>query len=479
MPARSLLIALLAAGACAAEPAAPDEADARAALRRAVAFFRTAVAVEGGYVWRYSADLARRAGEHKVEHATIWVQPPGTPTVGQALLDAYELTGEPDCLDAARAAGQALLRGQLVSGGWTAFIPFDAARRRPWAFRVDGAAAGTRDLSSLDDDTTQSALRFLMQLDRALKFADRDIHAAAELALRGLLTAQFDNGGWPQAFPRPAHAAISADARAAIPSDWPRTFPGEDEYWFRPTLNDGVMADVIRTLFAAAQVYGDERYRAAAERGGRFLLRAQLPEPQPGWAQQYDFAMRPCWARRFEPPAISGGEARGVLRTLLDLYERTGDRRWLAPIPRALAYYRSLRLPDGRLARFYELGTGRPLYLTRAYELTHSDADLPTHYAFKVNDWTDGVAARYERLARLDAAALARLRAPAPPRLTPRLTAAAAEAIATLDDRGAWVTAGRLQAHGPDDDTRQIIETTVFCERLRSLARYIAASQAE
>ena len=39
--------------------------EAAAGLRRAVGYFRTSVAVEGGYLWRYSDDLARREGEGK------------------------------------------------------------------------------------------------------------------------------------------------------------------------------------------------------------------------------------------------------------------------------------------------------------------------------------------------------------------------------------------------------------------------------
>jgi hypothetical protein len=55
----------------------------------------------------------------------------------------------------------------------------------------------------------------------------------------------------------------------------------------------------------------------------------------------------------------------------------------LEPVPRAIAYLKRSRLPDGRLARFYELRTNRPLYFTKDYKLTFSDADVPTHYAFK------------------------------------------------------------------------------------------------
>ena len=97
------------------------------------------------------------------------------------------------------------------------------------------------------------------------------------------------------------------------------------------------------------------------------------------------------------------------MTTLMRLYRETGERKYLEPIPRALEYYRSLLLEDGQLARFYELGTDRPLYFTKDYELTYSDADMPTHYGFKVGDGTASIQREYERLSKLDPAELAGL----------------------------------------------------------------------
>ena len=89
--------------------AEPTRAEVLEALHDAVGFFRDQVAVQGGYVWRYSADLTYRRGEAVVGPSTIWVQPPGTPTVGEAILTAYHATGERAYLDAAR---------ETARGGW-------------------------------------------------------------------------------------------------------------------------------------------------------------------------------------------------------------------------------------------------------------------------------------------------------------------------------------------------------------------------
>jgi len=68
--------------------AADDSLRDRAAqgLRKACDFFQNEVSCEGGYLWRYSEDLQKREGEGKATATVVWVQPPGTPSVGMALL---------------------------------------------------------------------------------------------------------------------------------------------------------------------------------------------------------------------------------------------------------------------------------------------------------------------------------------------------------------------------------------------------------
>jgi hypothetical protein len=236
-----------------------------------------------------------------------------------------------------------------------------------------------------------------MRVDRALQFRDAPIHEAAGFALDALRKAQYPNGAWPQRFERPPDPEAFPVRRASYPETWSRTYPAADYRGFY-TLNDDTLADTIGAMFEAARIYGAPKYRDAAEQGGGFLLLARMPEPQPAWAQQYDVDMHPAWARKFEPPAITGAESQGAMRILLTLYDETGDARYLEPIPRALEYLRGCRLDDGRLARFYELKTNRPLYFTRDYAMTYSDADLPTHYGFKVGDGTEAIAREYERL---------------------------------------------------------------------------------
>jgi PelA/Pel-15E family pectate lyase len=471
------LLVLTGATLAVSEESLPNQA--AQALRHAVDFYHHQVSSHGGYVYRYSADLQKREGEGKTGPDSVWVQPPGTPAVGLAYLDAYERTREPSLLEAAKAAGECLLQGQLRSGGWNASIEFAPEARARFAYRVDPPRKKRQfNVTTFDDDKTQSALRFLARLDQALGFQDARVHEAITFALDAVLKAQFPNGAWPQgydAFPDPSQYPVKP---ASYPEAWPRKHPGGD-YWVYYTFNDNAIGDTIDALLMAADVYREPRYREAALKAGEFTLQAQMPDPQPAWAQQYDFDMHPVWARKFEPPAISGGESQGILRALLRLYVETGDRKFLQPVPRAVAYLRRSALPDGQLARFYELQTNKPLYLTRQYELTYDDRDMPTHYAFKVASSLEELSRQYDRLAPLTPPQLAELRAAksGQVRITAKLEAQVREVVAALDERGAWVEDGRLRYHGEADDTRRVIDSTTFIKNLGLLSRYLASRE--
>ncbi|QDV37965.1 hypothetical protein [Tautonia plasticadhaerens] len=451
----------------------PSRAEAERALRAAVGFFHREVSAHGGYVWRYSSDLTDRRGEAVVGPSTAWVQPPGTPTVGEAMLDAALATGDPDLLDAARDAGEALCRGQMRSGGWAYSIAFDPAERLDYAYRDNppGAKGSKRDrrFTTLDDDTTQASVRFLVRLDEALGFENERIHEAAGYALESILRAQHPNGGWYvwwEEFPEPPSEEDYPVTPASYPETWKREWPND---WLgRYVLNDHLMSDMIDTLLLAYRTYDDPRYLDSAKKAGDFLILSQMPDPQPAWAQQYNVAMHPEWSRKFEPPAISGYESQTIIETLMRLYRVTGDEKYLEPVPRALDYLRRSQFPDGRIARFFELRTNRPLYFTKDYRLTYSSDDMPTHYGFIQNSRVDRIAAEYERLRQSGPPSDAEP-SRSPPRLTLGLARRAREVIDAMDDRGAWVE--RAKNGSP------IIESATFSENVRVLADYVAATE--
>ncbi len=151
------------------------------------------------------------------------------------------------------------------------------------------------------------------------------------------------------------------------------------------------------------------------------------------------------------------------------LYQRTGDRQYLDPVPRALAYLRGSLLPDGTIARFYELKTNRPLYFTRNYELTYSGDDTPTHYGFVWESRLDEIEAEYQRLAAADPVSLSKLGSSPRTNLEPQ----ARLIIACLDERDAWLEAGPLRFHRIEPEFG-VIRCQTFAENVKALCRFIA-----
>ena len=408
--------------------------------------------------------------------------------MGEALLEAYLVSKEDYLLKAARDAGYALAQTQLVSGGWDYRLEFAPNERNKWAYRVDQKPAGrplsaaeeraarkAKNVTTLDDDTTQAALRFLMKIDVVLRKQDKPIHETVEYALATLLKAQYPNGAWPQRYSEFPNTADFPVKKATYPESWPREHPREDYRSFY-TFNDNTLADLIDTMFLAEELYDEPRYGAAARNAGDFILLAQMPEPQPAWAQQYNAKMHPAWARRFEPTAVTGGESQGVIRVLLTLHRHTHDDKYLFPIGKALDYLEKSKLPNGQLARFYELKTNRPLYFTKDYVLTYDDSDMPTHYGFKVSSKLDRLRADYETALKAppDGGPIWTTRR-SPPMPNASLNRDARALVEALDSRGAWLETGELKATGNDDRERKIITTRTFATNLRTLSRFVGS----
>ncbi len=337
---------------------ASDTSEIKTALERAVDYFYS-TNVHGGYVYFVTPDLSERWGESPTDEHTIEVQPPGTPAVGQSFLRVYELTQDETALKAAKDAAFALIRGQNDLGGWEHTIRFN----RPKGNRV-----------GFDDNQTQSAIRFLMNLDRVMEHDS--LSAAIEKALDMMLTTQLDNGGWPHRYP------LNYD------------------YHDFATFNDGGINDCLNVMLDAYSYYKKDEYRISILRAGWFLIISQLPPPQPGWAQQYNQYLQPSWARAFEPPSVCPLVTVRNINTLMDLYLYTGDGRYLEPIPDALTWLDDTQLPNGKWPRFVEIGTGEALYYDRGRIRVNSLEELhierSSGYGYET-DLTDALASTRQR----------------------------------------------------------------------------------
>lgn len=479
----------------------PTVDDVRQTIGRAAKFARDHVARHGGYVYQTSADLKLREAEGIPDFDTVWVQPPGTPAVGEALLRAYQATGDKDCWQAAHQAAHCLTRGQLQSGGWYYSISFEPAAREKALYRrtpkgelvTDPTPLADRatdqgwddwkrrkhkgNITTYDDDTTQAATRFLIRMDAVHKFQDAEIHDAAVYSLRAMLTAQYPSGGWssswdrfPDRSPDEAEFPIKqATLPASVSQKWPKDFTG------CYVLNDNQMSNCIDTLLLAWETYQENQYLTAAKRAGEFLIRAQLPAPQPAWAQQYDAQMQPCWCRAFEPPAVSGGESQKIILSLLALYEATKDRKFLAPIPPALDYLEKSELPGDKLARFYELRTNRPIYFQRGpggqgHEWTYSDDNIATGYGYIVDSNVASLRSKYEAVLQGN---------PLSPASGVPSEKRVREIIRAMDERGAWAEKGTIRdATGKKvEPPGGILRSETFIKNLDILSRFVAGRQ--
>jgi hypothetical protein len=422
-----------------------------ASLEQGVAFFHT-INSHGGYVYHVTPDLSQRWGEGPKDADTIEVQPPGTPAVGQSFLRAYQATGSKQALAAAREAAAALIRGQNKHGGWDHTINF---------------ADLSNETVSFDDNQSQSAISFLLALNRVV--SDESISGAVQRALEMMGKTQLDNGGWPHLYP-------------------PR-----GNYHDYATFNDGGINDCIRVMIEAYRLnQHDPGIERSLRKVARFMMISQLPPPQPGWAQQYNEFLQPAWARTFEPPSVCPAVTVRNIQTLIDLYVALGDETLLEPIPDALRWLEEIRLPNGKWARFVELGTNKALYFDRGRVRVQSIEQLHperrTGYGYETNLTAQLAAAtrRYEKALKIGHGALMKEEDPAVPRdqLEERLTALSGPLKTIMESQeasGAWITRNdRFKATMPEGvrwngqySTMDRISSAVFNSHVATLCEYL------
>ena len=342
----SLLIILISPILMWAQPKISEQA--KASLKKGTVFFQT-THTHGGYVYYVTPDLSLRWGEGLKDAKTIEVQPPGTPAVGQASLRAYKATGDKQALAAAKDAANALIRGQNKHGGWDHTIDF---------------ADLSNETVNFYDNQSQSAISFLMTLNQEIK--DSPLAAATKRALDMMITTQLSNGGWPH------------------------MYPAQGNYHDYATFNDGGINDCIGVMIEAYKYSNNDKpIEKSLRKAARFMMISQQPPQQPGWAQQYNEFLQPAWARTFEPASLCPAVTIRNIETLIDLYVALGDKTLLEPIPDALRWLRDIRLPNGKWARFVEIGTNKALYYDRGRIRVNSMEELHperrTGYGYETN----------------------------------------------------------------------------------------------
>lgn len=277
----------------------------------------------------------------------------------------------------ARAAADNVLLYQSSVGAW----PKNTDLLAPVTHEALTELQQGGKANTIDNNATTGPLEFLALVCQATY--DERYSAAFLRGVNYLLASQYPNGGFPQFFPL------------------------REGYYSHITYNDGAMInalEVLRDIAAGKPPYEfvDPALRATAaaavERGIDCILNTQIKQDGKltAWCAQHDEkTLEPAWARKYEPPSLSGGESVGIVEFLMSIEKPSPEV--IAAIDGAVAWLRAVAIlgvqleekrgPDGRLdrwlvkdpaaaplwARFYELGTNRPLYL---------DRDCVFHYDF-------------------------------------------------------------------------------------------------
>jgi PelA/Pel-15E family pectate lyase len=385
-------------------------------MKRAARFMRERVAYRGGYVWSYLPDFSRRWGEMEAFPTMIWMQPPGTATVGHLYLDCYHASGDDYYYDAALDVADGLIAAQHPAGGWNYLHDFAGAdSTRRWYDTIGKNGWRLEEFhhyygnATFDDAGTSESSQFLLRLH--LEHRAQRLREPLERAIRFVLDSQYENGGWPQRFPLTSEGGLH----------------GRPDYTRQITFNDDVAGENIKFLLMVYQTMGDERALAAIRKAMDIFLATQQPAPQAGWGLQHDAqSLAPVGARTYEPEALVTHTTANNLAQLMNFYEWTGEERFMARVPEALAWLDSVRLPGDQVqvaGRHYptyiEIGTNRARIVHRRgsnvvngeYFWTYDVRKPIRHYG----QWRDiDVDALRSRHARLRAADPAALRAASP-----------------------------------------------------------------
>jgi PelA/Pel-15E family pectate lyase len=292
--------------------------------------------------------------------------------------------------EAARIAENLLLYQRDV-GGWDKNIDMALALGPTERAEIEKQKRDPEAHSTIDNDATYTQMRYLARVYTATKDTatkDPRFEAAFRRGLDYLLKAQYPNGGWPQFYPL------------------------RNGYWSHITYNDDAMVGVLELLRDVVErkpeyaFLGDgERTRAqqAIDKAVECILKTQVV--QEGkltvWCAQHDErTLAPAKARAYELPSLSGSESVGVVQFLMGIDRPSPDV--VRAIEGAVAWFRANQIKGIRVtplpapgtpkgfdntvvadpaapplwARFYELGTNRPIFCGRDSAVKYSMAEI-------------------------------------------------------------------------------------------------------
>lgn len=400
-----------------ASPTGSARKEALAAMKRAAEYMDQEVSYKGGYVWAYLPDLSTTWGEMEAKRTMCWIQPPGTPTVAHSMLDAYHATGDEPFYKAAIRTGLALVEAQHPSGGWNYIYDFagedslkhwyETVGQNGWRLEEFQHYYGN---ATFDDAGTATASQFLLRL--YLEKKDERFLEPLNKAIAFVTQSQFSggiaDGGWPQRWPH--YPGAVSEMNPPNPEQLPAgAFAGmeDGDYTRHVTFNDDVAGENIKFLLLSMIGLGRPDLASPITRAMDCLHRLQQPAPQAGWGLQHltsdqngRKAGSPAGARSYEPRALATHTTQTNVLQLFNYFKLTGNRKYLARVPEAIAWLESCKLPTdaaelnpllkGRThPTFIELNTNKPRYVHRygsnihngAYYVDYDIRNTPSHYS--------------------------------------------------------------------------------------------------
>lgn len=457
-------------------------------MKTATQFMMDKVSYRGGFVWNYLPDMSRSWGEMEARRTMVWIQPPGTPSVGHLLLDTYHATGDEYYYEAAKTVANALIWGQLECGGWNYVFDYAGENSlKEWYNTIGKNGWRLEEFqhyygnATYDDAGTMEAAKFLLRM--YVEKNDPAFRPALEKVIRFVLESQYPVGGWPQRYP--------------LMHDHP--FNGKKDYSSFITLNDDVIPDAIDFLQQCYQALGLQGVKEPVMRAMYLMITLQQGEPYAGWADQYTVDdLKPAHARSYEPRSVNTGTTVRLIRLMMDYYKLTADTRFLSGIPAAIRFLDSVRLPESEAAkwprksnnpeaflvpRFIEPETGKPLYVHRkgsnvqngAYYLDQNLENTIAHYSSATFVNTAELRRQYEAVKKIPVTELAKESpflqnglVPLPKyytRLRGKVSAEMAEELVnTLTKEGCWLTPLKYTSNpykpyteaGPSNETKYL-----------------------
>ena len=250
-------------------------------------------------------------------------------------------------------------------------------------------------VGTFDSNANNAAMTGLAKIYNATK--DPKYSAAFLKGLDYIFDSQFPNGGWPQNYPLVG---------------W---------YHDEVTYNDDAMTNVVGLLRDIATnqpdySFVDEVHRAKAktamEAGLTCILKTQVKQngKLTAWCAQHDpITLEAAPARKFEVASLSGWESANVVRFLMSIEPPSPEVK--TAVEGALTWFKaskingfevvsSLNAVGGRVfalkanpeagplwARFYELSTNRPVFVTREATVFYNLSDLDQSGPNKGYNW--------------------------------------------------------------------------------------------